>query len=230
MEHKTDKVYQQVIDYISCLIKEDKLKKGDKIPTERDLSVRLGVSRNSIREALKTLDVIGLVVRRQGDGTFIKDQFDDCLTEPLSIVFMLEKIEKETILEFRNMIEEQTVTLAAERITDSEIKQLEMAYVNMIEEKNEVTRVLYDKEFHYIIAKASKNLLILNSYNVMSSMLDAFISDIRLKVLERGGTEQIVISTHKEILEALKNKNPELAKIAIKKHMQVINSIYKILV
>jgi len=227
MEPKTAKVYQQVIDYISCLIKEGKLKKGDKIPTERDLSVRFSVSRNSIREALKILEVIGLVVRRQGDGTFIKEQFDDCLTEPLSMVFMLEEIGIDDIFQFRSMIEVQTVALAASRITDAEIEALEMTYQNMIMEKDDVNKAKYDTEFHHIIAKASKNVLILNSYNVMSSLMGAFINNIRIKVLEGGGTEEVVSSIHKKILEALKNRDPQRAEVAIKEHMEVINSMFK---
>ncbi|WP_041721311.1 FadR/GntR family transcriptional regulator [Alkaliphilus metalliredigens] len=227
MEQKTDKVYQQVIDYISCLIKEGILKKGDKIPTERDLSVRFGVSRNSIREALKILEVIGLVVRRQGDGTFIKEQFDDCLTEPLSMVFMLEEIGIDDIFQFRNMIEVQTVVLAASRITDAEIQQLEMTYQNMIRETDDVNKAKYDIEFHHIIAKASRNVLILNSYNVMSSLMGAFINNIRIKVLEGGGTEEVVSAIHKKILEALKSRDPQLAEVAIKEHMEVINSMFK---
>ncbi len=226
VKSKTKKVYQQVIDYIGNLILEDNLKKGDKLPTERELSKKLGISRNSIREALKTLDVTGLVDRRQGDGTFIKKEFDNCLTEPLSIVFMLEKIQKREILEFRNMVEIKTVSLAAERITDAELNEIEEIYEHLKNEKDEEISSKYDKKFHYLIAKASKNLVILNCYNVMSSLLDAFISDIRFKVLEQEGKRERVIVLHKDILESLKNRDPIKAANSMERHMKVINSYY----
>lgn len=223
---KINRVYHQVIEYISNLIRDDELKKGDKLPTERELASKLGVSRNSIREALKTLDVIGLVDRRQGDGTFIKRQFDECFTDPLSIIFMLEKVEKHEILEFRNMIEIEMASLAAKRITKIEIEKLEKVYEYLVNHSNEKISAKYDKEFHYIIAKATKNFIVLNSYNMMSSLMDAFISDIRLKVLEKESEIRTVKTIHLDILEALRKKDPAEAVAAMKRHMDVINSYY----
>ncbi|CAH2213513.1 FadR/GntR family transcriptional regulator [Tepidibacter aestuarii] len=222
---KNKKVYEQVIEYINNMIIDGKLKKGDRLPTEREFAKKLDVSRTSIREALKTLDTIGLVNRRQGDGTFIKNNFDDCLFEPLSMMFKLEECNVIEILELRNMIEAETAFLAAKRITDDEITQLSKVFEKMVNETDENLSAKYDKEFHYIIAKASKNLIILNYYNAMSSIMDSFIKETRLKVFEEDRSEKI-FNLHKNIYLALLNRDCKGASDAMRDHMELINSCY----
>ena len=224
-EAKCKKIYQIVIDYIGDMIINEDLKKGDKLPTERDLAMKLNVSRNSIREALKILDVIGLVSRRQGDGTYIKESFDDCFIEPLSIMFMLDRINENEILELRNMIEAETASLAAMRITDKEIKNLTEVYEALVKEEDESISAKYDKEFHYIIARASKNKIIFNYYNVMSMLMDSFIKEIREEALKELKLEEIN-NLHKDIYFAITNKEPKAASQAMRAHMSVINSYY----
>lgn len=222
---KDEKVYKQVIDYLSNMILRENLKKGNKLPTERELAKKLNVSRNSIREALKTLDVIGLVSRRQGDGTYIKESFDDCFIEPLSIMFMLERIDESEILELRNMIEAETASLAARRITDKEIAELTKVYERLEKERDEDMSTKLDKKFHSIIAKASKNKIIINYYNVMSLLMDSFIKEIRVEALKELSLETIT-EFHKDIYIALLNRDSKSASDAMRAHIEVMNSAY----
>ena len=85
---KNTKVYEKVIEQVKDLVKSGELKSGDKLPPERDLSEQLQVSRTSIREALRALEMLGLVETKQGEGNFIKTDFENSLVEPLSIVYM----------------------------------------------------------------------------------------------------------------------------------------------
>jgi GntR family transcriptional repressor for pyruvate dehydrogenase complex len=115
---ESDKAYYKVIDYIADEIKKGNLKKGEKIPTERQLVKSLNIGRNSIREALRILQLTGLISRRQGDGTYINKEFNNFFSEPMVIIFMLTENKGEDIYEFRNMIEKEVARLAAERITE----------------------------------------------------------------------------------------------------------------
>ena len=226
LDNKNKKVYHQVIDYISKEIDEGKLGKGDKIPTERKLVEVLGIGRNSIREALKILDIIGLVERRQGDGTYIKEEFDNWFSEPMSIAFMLSDSSKNEIFEFRNMIEVEIATLAAKRITDDEIYELKNCLLKLIDINNETEKVKYDKKFHSLIAKASKNLIIINSYNAMSYMLDLFIYDIRTIIFDTEG-DAVSKKLHKDIFDAIASRNSKDAREAMKRHMDIIKRYFK---
>ena len=81
--NKTTKVYEQVIEQIKSKIKSGEIKKGDRLPSEREMAESIGVSRASVREAIRALEVVGLVESRQGAGNYIKTNFDNSLFEPL---------------------------------------------------------------------------------------------------------------------------------------------------
>lgn len=219
-------VYYQLIEYIKTEVNEGRLGMGDKIPSERKFVEILGIGRNSVREALKILDIVGLVKRRQGDGTYIKEKFDDWFSEPMSIAFMLSDTSKDEIFEFRNMIETEIAVLAAERITDKEIEELKNCFDMYVNSVNESESSKYDKEIHYIIARASKNPIIINSYNAMSYMLDLFLHDIRSIVHEKEG-KSVLYKMHKDVVDAVINKDPIEAENAMKAHMNIVKKNYK---
>ena len=85
---KNKKVYEEVIEQIKDMIYNGILKKGDKLPSERDMVEELQVSRTSVREALRSLEVIGLIESRQGEGNFVKDSLEKGHIEPPSVMHM----------------------------------------------------------------------------------------------------------------------------------------------
>jgi len=218
-------IYFQVIEYINQQVDLGLLRKGDKIPTERQLVEILGIGRNSIREALKILDIIGIIDRRQGDGSYIREEFDNWFSEPMSIAFMLSDTNKKEIFEFRNMIEVEIATLAAQRITDEEIEELKTCYDELCRKNDQLESTKYDKEFHSLLAKASKNMIIMNAYNAMDYMLDQFIYDIRADAFKHEGKD-LALNIHQDIYEAVINRNSKEAREAMKKHMDVIRRYY----
>ena len=220
---KNTKVYEQVIDQIKEMIKDGTLKKGDKLPSERDLVEQLGVSRASIREALRVLEIIGLLDCRQGEGNFIKHNFDNGLFEPLSVMFMLNESKPEEIFELRKVIEVETAALAAKRITEEELEELYKLIEEMKNSESEDDRTKIDKKFHYTIAYASRNFLILNILNTISTLMDSFIKNAREEILKKHYDNDIINSQHKSICDALSLHNPSEAAFAMRKHMELIN-------
>lgn len=224
---KNTKVYEQVIEQIKNMIIDGTLKKGDKLPSERDLVEQLQVSRASIREALRALQIIGLIECRQGEGNFIKQNLENGLFEPLSIMFMLQKSESSEIMEIRKIIEVETAALAAQRISDEQLETLEIV-INTIKNSNdEMDNVKIDKKFHYEIARASRNFLILNILNAISSLMDAFIKEARKRILVDKNNKQVLAQQHEDIYKALKAHNPKKASEAMKKHLEFTNEYYK---
>ena len=132
---KNMKVYEQVVDQIKEMVRIGQIKKGDKLPTERVMAEELQVSRTSIREAMRALEVVGLIESRQGAGNYIREEFDDVLLEPLSIVFMLQNGTNKDIFELREVLELSTIFLSVMRISDEELKKLGelVAYKHMQE-------------------------------------------------------------------------------------------------
>lgn len=221
---KHDKTYEIVIEAINGMIREGTVKRGDRLPPERQLALDLGVSRTSIREALKTLEVIGLLERRHGGGTFIKDDFTNALERPVSLLLAFDKIERREIFELRTMVEAEMTFHAASRITDEEIGELRVLLDRMLSEEDESIRSQYDKKFHLTIAIASRNHIIQSFYKVINNLLDQFIEEIRYFVnLE---DIDLVNVTHKRIFEAIERRDPKLAREAMDNHMKIVRTYF----
>lgn len=223
---KNTKVYEQVVDQIKSMIIDGTLKKGDKLPTERDLAEQLQISRASIREAIRALEVIGLVESKQGAGNFIKESFEESLFQPLSMMFMLEESNPHEILELREVLELETSILAAKKITDEELEVLEVLIKKLKESNDEDQSVIIDKEFHYTIARASRNLLIMNVLHVISQLIDEFIKDARKKILSNVDNREYLIRQHELLFEALKERNSDKAYEATKGHFKMIEDYF----
>lgn len=221
---KITKVYEQVIEQIKDMIADGTLKKGDKLPSERELVETLKVSRTSIREALRSMENIGLVECKQGEGNFIRKNIENSLYEPLSIMFMLQDSNKsQEIVELRLAIEVETAELAARKINFKELEELRLIVNEMKVNEDEDVSLSLDKEFHHKLAQAAHNILILNIMNAVSSLVDAYIKDARRKIITIKGNKEILAVQHENIYKALAENNSEYAAIAMKVHINFSN-------
>lgn len=220
---KNLKVYEQVIEELKQMIISGKLKRGDRLPSERDLVEQLKVSRTSIREAIRALQIIGLVECRRGGGNYIKESFEHSLVEPLSITFMLQNSKSMEILELRRVVEVETAALAAEKIGDRELKDLEAIIKQLKESSDEEINAKLDKEFHYKIANASGNFLIISVLNAISSLMDFFIKDARQIILRDKKNRELLIKHHEDLYKALLERDRSKAAETMRKHLDLIN-------
>ena len=122
---KKVRVYEEIVSKIKNMISQGKLKSGDQLPTERELSEVFKVSRSSVREALRTLESQNFLESRQGDGTYIARQPVETLVQPLASAILTEKDALSELFEMRHLIEPQLAFLAAERATSEEIVEME---------------------------------------------------------------------------------------------------------
>lgn len=220
---KSTKVYEQVIEQIKNMIVDGTLKRGDRLPSERELVENLEVSRTSVREAIRALQIMGLIECKQGEGNFIKENFENTLLEPISIMFMLQQSDPEQILDVRKIIETETAALAAERITEEQLEELKKLTESFQVCRNENENVKFDKQFHYKIAKASANLLIVNILNAMSSLMDSFLEDARKKILIDKENVMVLANQHKLIYESIRDGNGAKASEEMRKHLEFTN-------
>lgn len=226
---KNTKVYEQVMDQIKEMIENGDLIKGDKLPSERDLVEQLQVSRASIREALRALEVIGLIECRQGEGNFIKSSFQDNLFEPLSIMYMLEGTNPEDILELRKIMEVEASGLAAKRITDEQLKELKEIMERFENCGDEKMNATIDKELHYKIAECSENVLLFNILRTVSLLVDDFIKDARKLIIADQENKEMLLLQHKEIYLAIERHNSVSARKAMRQHLDYTNKYIKLI-
>lgn len=212
---KNVKVYEIIMNQIKDIVRSGELKRGDKLPSERDLALKLNVSRTSVREAIKALETLGLIESKHGEGNYIRNDFEDILLEPLSIVFMLLGSDNNEILQLRNVIEPEVAKIAAENITNDEIEKIEDIIEKLSKIKDSKECASLDKEFHYAIAKASKNHLLSTIIFSVSSLIEEYIDESKIY----DDKKEKVIKEHRKILKALKEHNKEEAFKEAKNHL-----------
>lgn len=223
---KTPKVYDQVIEQIKEKIKSGELKKGDKLPSEREMAEALCVSRTSVREAVKALEVVGLIESRQGAGNFIKTNFDNSLFEPLSVMFMLQESSLKEMYDLRKTLELECGRLASKNITEDELEHLTAILDRMYEAETEEESLELDIKFHYVIAKSARNVLLINILEVISQLMDEFIKSSRMQILHTGNSRDILLSIHENLVKALKFKNKKEVCNAMQVHFDLIWKAY----
>lgn len=118
------KAYEKVIDYIQGEILKGDLKRGEKLPPERELAELLGVGRNSVREAMRTLSLMGFISSTQGAGNFVSCNLEKNLAESTRMMMMLNETDYRQISELRQGLESQAILLAAERIAQAQLSRL----------------------------------------------------------------------------------------------------------
>lgn len=219
---ESGKAYERVVQHIKSEILHDHLKQGQKLPPERELAEQLGVSRNSVREALRTLDVIGVITSTQGAGNSVSVNFEKSMVESLSIMFLMRKTDYEQISELRKALEEQAMMLAVERITAEQLRQLEELVVLLAASEDEATNVILDKKLHYTIAQASGNQLIFSILQALSNVMDLFISDMRRKIISSETGRHRLQKIHEEMVYSLKRGDRAGAYEAISSHFHII--------
>lgn len=222
---KNKRVYEHVIEQIQDMIMEGALEKGDKLPSERGLSEQLGISRTSIREALRALEIIGLVESRQGEGNFIKGDIESSMLEPLSVMFVLSGGKPLDILELRKIIEVESARLAAQRIDGDEKEELKEIMDGLRNAKSEIESSEFDKKFHYMIAKCTGNYLLLNFLNVISSLMRDFIKSARWEILQANKEQGFLVNQHQAVCDAVVANDPPKAAVAMKEHIEYIYNV-----
>ena len=221
---KKTRVYEEIVAKIKNMIEKGRLKSGDQLPGERELAEVFHVSRSSVREALRSLESQGFLECRQGDGTYIASQPVESLVSPLASVIFTEKDGQMELFEMRRLFEPHLAFLAAERATEEEIMMMEQALALQEEEiARGETGTDVDKRFHYIMAKATKNKVLIR---ITDNIMD-LLSESRDKYLQVEGRPKKSIERHRQVLNAIKARDRKLAEQVMREHlMDIENSLF----
>jgi GntR family transcriptional regulator, transcriptional repressor for pyruvate dehydrogenase complex len=215
-----NKVYQEVAKQLDRLIAEE-LKPGDLLPPERELVRMLGVSRSSVRDAIRSLELMGLLEPRQGIGTVVCNPAATP-ANPLAAALLEKRQMVADLLEVRRMIEPPLTRRAALQATGKTIADME-AILQRQEAKVRAGElgIEEDSEFHYAIALASENSAVLKVVDVLMDLL----RDTREQSLQVEGRQEKSLAGHRRILAALKRGDAFGAEAAMCRHLQEIENI-----
>ena len=204
-----------IVGQITDLISRGALRPGDRLPSERELCKQFGVGRTSLREALRSLIVMGILDVRLGEGTFVSDNQDKYLEKTLQWGLLLDPKVVEDLIETRLMLESQNAFLAAQRATAEDLEEIEQATRGMGESLRSAKNYLkFDLKFHLAIARATRNKIL---YQLLS-MTRGYLQEWIKKALSRRQAE-LSLREHEHILEALRSSDPEQARSAMTAHI-----------
>jgi GntR family transcriptional repressor for pyruvate dehydrogenase complex len=215
-----DMVYKQ----LESLITRGHLKPGEKLPSERAMALELGVSRQSIREAIYRATTAGLMEVRQGEGAFIISSFKGNLRQPLSILLEEQAENVFEFLEIRKLIEGWCGERASEAATPADLKKMQGILKKM--EKVKPAESAWEKadlDFHSFIAAATHNVL---AMHVMEGLKDSFHNYFRVKKYNtRPERKDALLGQHRGILEAIRQKDPKKARKKIMEHLDYVEKM-----
>ena len=215
------KVYEAVAEQIERLILE-KLKPGDKLPSERELAEMLQVSRSSIRDAIRGLELKGLVEPRQGAGTIVRERSAESSVSPFANALKRRQEMVSELLDFRKMLEPPLAARAAAHASSDEISEMEEILQRQEEKLSHLDPAIdEDAEFHYSIALASGNSVVLKVLDILMDLL----RETRERSLQAPGRQKKSLAGHRRILTAIKHRDAEGAKSAMRRHIEDVEEI-----
>ena len=213
------RVYHEIVEQIKDLIATGRIKPGDRLPAERELAELFKASRNSVRDAIRVLQQMGLIESRQGDGTYIRSVTADELTAPLALCLLQSRTQMRELWEVRRVLEPALAHAAAARITEEELAELD-AILEVQRQKVEAGLIALEEDtaFHYGIAQAAGNGVMLR---VMDTLVD-LLRQSRERSLQQHDRPLYSHAGHVRILAALRRRDPGAARTDMLEHLREI--------
>jgi GntR family transcriptional repressor for pyruvate dehydrogenase complex len=209
----TEAAFEQLIAYVV----KGTWKAGDRLPPERELCQQFGIARTSLREALKAMELVGMLDSRVGDGTFVCPR-SEFLSRPLLWAFTgTDHEELVEIMEARTVVEESLAGLAAERGSADEISAIKATITQMREAIAAGASVLEaDMSFHLAIAAAAHNEVLRNAVQLLRNITRQWLK-YKVQMPNVAGS---VLKRHEAVYRAIASRKPKAARLAMRKHLE----------
>src|SRR5262245_12702232 len=205
----------EIVEQIIGLISRGVLKPGERLPSEKELCLRVGVGRTTIREALRSLSVMGILNGRVGEGTFVSIDGQKYLEKALEWGLLIDRKSVNDLVETRLMLESQTAFAAAARATKENLLEIEDALHGMRQSRDRPKEYLeHDLRFHLAIARATQNSILFKLLTMTRGYLQTWISESLSKPSSKKmrARADSSVREHERILQALRARKPEEAR------------------
>ena len=208
--------YEHIIDQVKAMIIDGTLSIGDRLPSEHELSQTFGVSRSSVREALKSLQMIGVIESKQGGGNFVVDNVQLSTTNNLSLLFKLNKGNPNDIIQLRCCIETESVRMIIKSGTPEIIDSLSDIINQYKSAESEEKMIHYDKIFHSKLVEYSGNFLFSYLNNALS-----FLYSQQIETSSKNYHPEALRNDHTALMNAIIARDIEEANRQISHHFEL---------
>jgi GntR family transcriptional repressor for pyruvate dehydrogenase complex len=220
-----EKLSQAVVRQIESLILHGVLRPGERLPAERDLSDRLGVSRPSLREAVAELQERGLLVARAGAGIFVADVLGSAFSPALVELFRSDDQALFDYVAFRRDMEGLAAERAARQGSDTDLKVIDTIFRKMEaahSKRDPSDEAALDADFHMAIIEASHNVIMLHMLRSMYDLLKEGVFYNRQAMFRQRTTRDQLLDQHRAINTALQTRDPVAARAAVEAHLSYV--------
>lgn len=222
---QTEKRAATVIRQIEQLILRGILRPGERLPSERDLAERFGVSRPSLRDAIADLEKRDLLTTKAGSGVFVTEVLGSAFSAPLVTLFSTHDEALFDYLSFRRDLEGLAAERAARFASDTDLMLVHRLFCKMEiahEKRTAKDEARLDAEFHLSIIEASHNVIMLHMMRSMYDMLQKGVFYNRQVMFQQHITRSTLLEQHRVINQALQNRDPEGARRAVEEHLNYV--------
>lgn len=222
---QSEKLALSVVRQIELLILRGILRPGERLPSERELSDRLEVSRPSLREALAELQARGLVASRAGSGIFVSEALGAAFPPALARLFAAHDEALFDYIDFRRDMEGLAAERAARFGSDTDLKVVGTVFAKMEAahgKRNPETEAALDAEFHMAIVEASHNVIMLHMMRSMFGLLREGVFYNRQIMFRQRTTRSALLDQHRAINDALQARDPAMARAAVERHLDYV--------
>lgn len=220
---KAAKLSDVILEQLENMILEGSLAPGQKLPPERELAKQFEVSRPSLREAIQKLEARGLVTRRQGGGTYVKNQLEGGFTDPLFELISKHPESQFDLLEFRHALEGIAAYYAALRGTQTDFDAIAVHYQEIAEYGQDIeSQARAINAFHLAVAEASHNVVLLHLVRGMEALLVQNIKQNLTVLLQKNEVTEQLAMHRKALFDAVIQGMPDKAREASNAHLAFI--------
>ncbi|MDC2863056.1 FadR/GntR family transcriptional regulator [Bacillus sp. BP-3] len=196
MASSQTKVYLEIVKKIRLIIQEDGLKAGDRLPSERELSARLNVGRSSVREALRSLELVGLIETRRGEGTFIRNFYENGLVQLIAPFVLQDEKTRRDLLQMKELLEKDAIRVLCQTQEENSLKALH----NIFSEEQSSIAVFHQTFFKMLVEQVD-NYLMYRVWMIVRDYVSTISCDVHLNARE----------LHEKLYIALQNKQEQIA-------------------
>jgi GntR family transcriptional repressor for pyruvate dehydrogenase complex len=209
---------EQVITFVREMIANGELRQGDRLPAERDLSTKLGVSRPTIRAGLRALSAMGVVKSRHGSGTYIPDGPPTLGSEPLRFLAALHGLSRDEVYEARRVLEVSAAGLAAKRASAEHTAVIAEEVASLFASIDDPQEFLvHDIRFHRAVASASGNQIVASLVEMVSALYYEHRRDTAARATDRNLRD--AADLHRAIYQAIRKHDIDLAQTLMNRHL-----------
>ncbi len=222
-----EKLSQGVVRQVEGLILRGILRPGERLPSERELSDRMGVSRPSLREALSALQDSGLLISKAGAGVYVADVLGSAFSPALITLFATHHEAVFDYIGFRRDMEGLAAARAAHLGSDTDLAVINTIFTKMEaahSKRNPAEEAQLDADFHLAIIEASHNIIMLHMMRSMFDLLKEGVFYNRTVMFKQRMTRSHLLDQHRAINDAIQDRDPDRARAAVGAHMDYVKA------